>query len=109
MSDIQTRLDTALQADAPQARDPMFRVALMMRREQMALRRRILTGMALALGAAILAAFGVMALDQMVPDGPWLLTATAAVGVAVTAVLAAPHMQMPPALRRLAERWRPGL
>jgi hypothetical protein len=100
MSDLDTRLEQALTADSPGPRDPMFRIAVMMRREQAALRRRIVAASALAFGAAILAAVG-YAMTQALPNGGERLAALAAIGTVLTSVLVAPYLGGAAALRGL--------
>jgi len=104
MTDLEARLEHALKADVPAPRDPMFRIEILVRRERAAFRRRLLTGGAIALGAAILAALGLAAVDQLVGAGPGRLAAVAAAGVMLTGLLTAPYMGAP--LRGLAGRWR---
>ena len=41
MTDLETRLDHALKADDPAPRDPMFRIALIERREKAAFRKQV--------------------------------------------------------------------
>jgi hypothetical protein len=103
MTDLETRLASALKADAPPARDPMFRILVMERRAQAMLRRQVLTACALAFGAAVLAAL-VLAVAQSALEGAERLAAIAATGVALTALLAAPHLGGRAALRSLAAR-----
>ena len=52
MTNIDERITTALQHDAPPPRDPVFRIQLLERRERQRFRRR--TQQALAGGAAVL-------------------------------------------------------
>ena len=52
MTNIDDRITTALQHDAPPPRDPLFRIQLLERRERQRFRRRTLQ--ALAAGAAVL-------------------------------------------------------
>lgn len=103
MTDLEARLDQALKADAPPTRDPMFRIAVLERRERAAFRRRILAGSGLAFGAAILAALGLAAAEGL-PNGPERLAALAAIGAALTALLAGPHLGGAQALRNLLAR-----
>jgi hypothetical protein len=103
MSDLEMRLERALKADTPAARDPMFRILVMERRTHATLRRRLLIAFALAFGAAILGALG-LAVAQTLLDGPEQLAAIAAICVALTALLAAPHLGGRAALRGLAQR-----
>jgi len=60
MTNIDERIATALQHDAPPPRDPMFRIQLLERRERQRFRRRALQ--ALAGGVAVLAVSA--AIDQ---------------------------------------------
>jgi hypothetical protein len=103
MSDLETRLEQALKADAPTARDPMFRIQVMERRTQAALRRRLLTGLILAFWAAVLAALG-LTLAQTLLHGPERLVAAAAIAAAMTALLAARCLGGRAALGALAAR-----
>ena len=87
MSDLEARLERALVADDPAPLDPMFRIEIMLRRERAMFRTRLLTGVAMALGAAILAMLGLGAAGQLA--GVPRLAMIAAVGVVLTAFLAA--------------------
>ena len=108
MNDREARLDRALEAQSPAARDPMFRIAVLMRRERQALRRRFAAGAAVALAAAVIAALGFGLLGEWVGSGPLREALLAAAAVALTAVLTARAIGGLPALRRLAARWWPG-
>ena len=101
MSDVETRLQQALETEAPAARDPMFRVQVLVRREQSALRARLRRGVVLAFGVAILSGIGVSAVIGLVGPGPTRLVLIAAAGVLAGAALAAPYLG-------LAARWRSG-
>jgi hypothetical protein len=93
MTDLETRLDQALKADVPPARDPMFRIRVMERRTRDVLRRRLVACSALAFGAAILGALGAGVL-QTLPGTNWLGAAAAAavVGALLLALLVAPYL-----------------
>jgi len=103
MTDLETRLDQALKADAAPARDPMFRIQVMERRGRAALRRRLIAACGLALGAAMAGALG-LAVTQTVLSGTQLLAATAAIAAALTAVLAVSHLGGGAVVRGLAAR-----
>jgi hypothetical protein len=103
MTDLETRLDQALKAEAAPARDPMFRVLVMERRTKTALRRRLLTAFVLAVCAAILGALGLL-VAQTLLDGTERLAAIAAIGAALTAMLAGPHLGGRAVLRGIAHR-----
>ncbi len=104
MTDLEARLEQALKADDPAPRDPMFRIEIMLRRERAVFRRRLLVGVAMALGAAILAMLGLGAAGQLA--GVPRLAMIAAVGVVLTAFLAAAYASARPALRTAAASWR---
>jgi hypothetical protein len=103
MTDLETRLEQALKADAPAARDPMFRIQVMERRSQAALRRQLLTGLILAFWAAVLAALG-LTFTQTLLHGTERLAAVAVIAAAMTALLVAPYLGGRAALGALAAR-----
>ncbi len=102
MTELDTRLDKALKADTPPALDPMFRIQVLERREQAAVRRRLVAGSVLAFGVAILAALATGVL-QALPAVERLGAATAA-GALLTALLVAPYLGGRAALNGLAAR-----
>lgn len=106
MTDPETRLNLALRADGLESRDPMFRLEILERRERAAFHRQLLAAGAKAFAAAILAALGLGAIDELLGGGAAWLAAVTAVGVVVTAVLAAPYAATASTLRSLLERWR---
>jgi hypothetical protein len=63
MSDLETRLNAALHADEPPARDPVFRVEVLVRLERARFRRRVGRAVAVAGVLAILAAMNVRVID----------------------------------------------
>ena len=103
MNDVETRLQRALEAEAPAARDPMFRVAVLLRRERSALRARLLRVVALTLCVAILAGFGAGAIIGKVAPGPERLALIAVIGMLASTALAAPYFAA-----AAASRWRAG-
>ena len=106
MSDLETRLEQALQADAAPARDAVFRIEIMLRRERSTFRRQVLTGAVLALVAAVLAALIAALLLLSLGGRPtWALAAGL---VLVAASLTA--LRLPPLtpLRIRIEGWRTG-
>jgi hypothetical protein len=106
MTDLETRLEQALKAGGPAPRDPMFRIEILLRRERAAFRRRLVAGAAMALGAALVAALGLSAIDDLVGPGPVRLAAVAAAGALLIACLTAPYLGSIAVLRSLAARWR---
>ncbi len=104
MSDLETRLDQALQADAAPARDPLFRIQIMLRRERMDFRKQAWAAVALALGASLLAAL--VAGLVMAALGGRPIAALAAGLVILVAVLAAPRLAALPAVQVLFGGWQ---
>ena len=68
MSDLDTRLNAALAADAPPARDPLFRVDLLARIEQARFRRQVTVVVALAAVAAVVVATNAPAIEAWLAD-----------------------------------------
>ena len=87
MTDLEARLESALKADAAVPGDPLFRIAILMRRERMLFRRRLLTGALMSLGAAVLSALGLGAVRELLGIGVTWLLVVAATGVALTACM----------------------
>lgn len=87
MSDLETRLDDALAALTP-ARDPRFRVEILLRREQAAFRRALLAGIASALGLAVLTALALAILAPTAGSGPLWTALIAGAAAGLMAVLA---------------------
>jgi len=56
MTDLDTRLTAALRADGPPARDPMFRVQVLVRLEQARFKRKVTRTIVVALMLGLLAA-----------------------------------------------------
>lgn len=105
MSDLETRLDNALAAQTP-ARDPMFRVQLLLRRERAAFRRRLVGGALMALAVAVTAALGLGMLGRTTGPGPLWAALVAGMGVVMTAALMMSVAGARPAFGSLASRVR---
>jgi hypothetical protein len=88
MSDLDTRLEDILNADAPAMRDPMFRIQVMLRRERRAFRRQLLAAAGMTLVVAILAALGSAAVGALMSPGPKRLALVALTAVVLTFGLA---------------------
>lgn len=88
MSELEHRLDQALKAGAPASRDPMFRIAVMARRERAAMRRRLGMAMAASAGVAVLAALAVSLCGDLLRPGPERLAILAVFAVVIMAILA---------------------
>ena len=82
MSDLEPRLTAALYADAPPARDPVFRLEVLVRLERARFRRRVGRMLAVVGVLAVLAAVNARAIETwMAADGErlWIVAlATAA-------------------------------
>ena len=105
MNDLETRLQAALAAQAPQ-RNPMFRIQILLRREQAAFRRRLLAGIVMALAIAVAAALGLGMLGRAAGTGPLWALLVAGAGVVMTAALLISVAGARPALGGLAQRVR---
>ena len=104
MSDLDARLERALQAEAATAADPMFRVEVMMRRERRAFRKRLVAASGQALAAAVLTPFVLWAIDQLLGTGEARLLAMVLYAATLTAVFAGVHVRTPAAVRALSAR-----
>jgi hypothetical protein len=94
MTDADAGLKALLRADAPAARDPWFRIALIERMARRRLRRRlVVVGAAGAAGAALLAPLA-PALSRLAADGVALPAAGVLVVLAAT-VWAVAQMRRP--------------
>ena len=89
MTDLETRLTAALHADAPPARDAMFRVKVLVRLEQARFRRRVRMSVLVAAVMAVLAALGAPTLDVWTADVQRLWIIALGATVALFALLAA--------------------
>lgn len=69
MSDLETRLTDALHADTPPARDPLFRVELLVRLERARFRRQVRRAIAVVSVLAIAAAANVSLVEAWVTAG----------------------------------------
>lgn len=68
MSDLETRLTAALNAEAPPARDVRFRVDVLVRLEQARFRRRVRGSVLVAAAVAVLAAVSAPILNGWIAD-----------------------------------------
>jgi hypothetical protein len=64
MNDLETRLTDALHADIPPARDPLFRVELLVRLERARFRRRVGRSLVVVGVFAVLAVLNVRVIDS---------------------------------------------
>lgn len=81
MSDLETRLTAALGADAPPARDPVFRVEVLIRLERARFRRQVVRALAVAGALAVLAAVNAPIIDAWIAAASqrlWIVALAAA-------------------------------
>ena len=101
MTELESRLSAALGADAPPARDALFRLEVLVRRERGRFRRRLTLTV-----AAVFAAMVLVGLNAQ-PLGAWAGTDPARL-VVVAALVAAGVLATLPRVRAFArrlERW----
>ena len=83
MSDLDTRLTAALNADAPPGRDARFRVEVLLRIERSRFKRRVVMALAVAFAATALVAVSAQAIEA------WIATDTRSLWIiAIAAVVA---------------------
>ena len=91
MTDLETRLTAALHADAPRARDAMFRVEVLVRLERARFRRRVTRTLVVAAFLGLVAAVNAPLIEGwLAAAGPHVRTiafAAAATMCAVSALL----------------------
>ena len=97
MSDLETRLTAALHADAPPARDAMFRVDVLVRLEQARFRRQVARTIVVAAVLGLLAAVNAPLIDGWLAAAGqhvWIIAfATAATMCVLPALLIAPSIR----------------
>jgi hypothetical protein len=96
MTDLETRLTAALHADAPPARDAMFRVTVLVRLEQARFKRRVARTIVVAVVLGLLAAVNAPLIDAWlaaVGQHVWIIAfATAATMCVLPAVMIEPRI-----------------
>jgi hypothetical protein len=105
MNDLETRLTAALHADAPPARDPVFRVEVLMRLERARFRRRLGRTLVVAGVLAVLAAMNAPAIDAwMAADSQrlWVVSLAAAAMLWGVLVISEPRFRT---VVRVFGRW----
>ena len=98
MSDFETRLTAALQADPPPAGDPLFRLEVLVRLERARFRRRVGRALVVVGVLAVLAALNVRVIDDWVAADNQRLWVVALAAVAtlwaVPVVMTRPRFRM---------------
>jgi hypothetical protein len=106
MTDIESRLEQAMKVDDLASHDPLFRIGILVRRERAAARRRVLSGVTMALGIAILAALGLIVVGKLIGTGaepPMSVTAAIAM---LAVLLAASYAGGLLVMQSFFQRWR---
>ena len=104
MTDRESRLNAALGADAPPARDALFRLDVLVRREHARFRRQLALTMGAVLAVGIVAALKAPALGAwLVADSERPLAAIALAAAAVVALIG-PGLAAVPGVRLFAQR-----
>ena len=95
LEDLEARLSTALQAGAPPARDPVFRMDVLVRLERARFRRRMMLAVVAAALVAVLVAVSAPTIaDWMAADVRlvWIIAlGSAAAWLALSRMLVEPH------------------
>jgi hypothetical protein len=104
MNDGDTRLELALKASDPAARDPMFRIEVMVRRARATARRQMLSAVGAALGVAVTAAVALGWIGAAAGLGVGSLAAIAGAGLALITLPILPYAGAVPVLRSLGAR-----
>ena len=108
MSDLDSRLTAALNADPPPAQDAKFRVEVLLRIERARFKRRVLMALAVAFAAAALVAVNAQAIEAWVTTDIWRVCIVALGAVVVMFSLSGVPIQALPGLRGFARtlgRW----
>ena len=108
MNDLDTRLTGALQADAPPARDLLFRVEVLARLERRQFTRRVIRATAVALAAVVLVAVNLEAIKAWMVLDEWHAWIVAFGAAATMFTLPGVQIETEPGARTLltvAIRW----
>jgi len=108
MSDFDSRLTDALNAAPPPAKDPWFRLEVLLRIERARFKRRVLLSLVVATAAAVLVAFIAPSIDAWIATDIWHLGIVAISAVAVIFFLSGVPVDAVPGLgifARACRRW----
>jgi hypothetical protein len=108
MSDLDNKLAAALNADPPPARDPKFRVEVLMRIESARFRRRVMTTLAVAFAAAAVVAVNAQAIGAWIAADIWRLGIVGIAAIVAMFSLSGVPIGALPGLRsltRVVGRW----
>ena len=104
MTDLESRLHAVLGADAPPARDALFRLNVLVRRERARFRRQIMLTVAAVLVVAIVVALNVRALESWIGADPGRLVVVSVLGAVAVASLPGSPFAALPGVRTFAQR-----
>ena len=101
MPDNEAKLEKLLRAELSPARDPLFRIAVLARRERQRFRRRIAATVAVGAAATALVAVNAAAISAWLAEDVTRLAVVLAVAAAAAWALPGGSHVVPSALRRL--------
>ena len=108
MSDLDSKLTDALNADPPPARDPWFRLEVLLRIERARFKRRIFASLIVAVVTAALVALTAQSIEAWIDNDIWHLGIVAAIAVAFMFTLSGIPIEALPgfgSLARACRRW----
>ena len=111
MSDLDSRLTAALEAEAPPERDPLFRIEVLARLERARFRRRLVLAAATAVVVAAIVVANARAIDAWVAMDPTRVLVVAAVAMAFVLAIPGLPIAATPGVRTVAKlfgRWFSG-
>ena len=104
MTDLESRLNAALGADAPPTRDALFRLEVLVRRERARFRRQLTLTVAAALAVAILVALNARAIAVWAGAGPERLAILAVLATGAVVALIGTPLAALPGVRTVVQR-----
>ncbi len=104
MTDLESRLNAALGADAPPARDALFRLEVLVRRERARFRRQLTRSLAGVFVAAILIGLNAPALLRWADADPGRLVVLGALAAAAAVALIGTPLAALPGVRAISQR-----
>ncbi len=108
MSDLDSKLTDALNADPPPARDPWFRLEVLSRIEQTRFKRRVIRSLIVAVVMAVLVSLSAQSIEAWINNDIWNLAILAAVAVAFMFALSGIPIEALPgfgSFARACRRW----
>jgi hypothetical protein len=106
LTELENRLQRAFAADALPARDPLFRVQVIIRQQRAALRRQLVEAFGFACASAVLAVLVLRAVDDVVQSSSVHLVVTAVLVMGYVVVLTRRYLGVPLFVRVLSAEVR---